>query len=63
MDKKEVIQQLDETILKMSVAIDMLKNLKLRTTALSAEEIMQELLMILTVKMDVKYQEKPSILI
>ena len=61
MDKTEVIKELDGVIMKTTIAAQKLMNLKARTPQMNADEIMQEMLLILSFGDEL--DKKPSIIV
>ena len=61
MDKTEVIKELDGVIMKTTIAAQKLMNLKARTPNMNADEIMQEMLLILSFGDEL--DKKPSIIV
>ena len=61
MDKTEVINELDGVIMKTTIAAQKLMNLKAKTPQMNADEIMQEMLLILSFGDEL--DKKPSIIV
>ena len=61
MDKAEVIRELDGAIMKMTVAAQKLINLKSRSPQMTAEQVMQEMLIVLSFGDEI--DKKPSIIV
>ena len=61
MDKTEVIKELDGVTMKTTIAAQKLMNLKARTPNMNADEIMQEMLLILSFGDEL--DKKPSIIV
>lgn len=62
MDRDEVLQELDETIRKLNLTVKKMMDLRLRSNVMSAEEIMREMLIILSFG-DEPLENKPSIIV
>ena len=63
MDKYEVIKQVDETFVKLSLAAQKLMNLKARSGSMTGDEIMREMLLILNFGDEQPLEQKSSILV
>ena len=61
MDKQEVINELNNTITKLADSLQKLFGLQSRVAYMTAEEIMQEMLLILSFGDEI--EQKPSILV
>lgn len=61
MDRAEVIRELDGVIMKMTVAAQKLINLKSRSPQMTAEQAMQEILIVLSLGDEL--DKKPSIIV